>query len=403
MGIGDRFKRKPGKPRRIAGAARFKPPQVIRPHPAEEPVAPPPVRRSDIFSGAVAKVATWSWRLLLIAAALVAVAYVIGKLWVVILPALMGLLLATVLWPPTRVLRRYLPAAMAALLVLVAGIGALFGLGAILVPQVAGQWEELGDAVVGGLNDLRDMVSRPPFNLGQEQVNNLIDQAIGQLQSNAQSIAGGVLTGVVTAGSLLFNTILALVLCFFYLKDGPRFVPWLSGWVGSRAAPHISALSYRSWDTLSGFIKAQALVGFVDAVAIGIGLAILGVPLALPLAVLIFFGAFVPIIGAVVTGALAALVALVTNGLATALIVVGLVLVVQQLEGNVLQPILVGRTLDLHAALVILAVGAGSSLAGIVGAFLAVPIFAVVTAMVRYGREQLDRPAETPAAPSGAT
>jgi putative heme transporter len=120
------------------------------------------------------------------------------------------------------------------------------------------------------------------------------------------------------------------------------------------------------------------------------------VPLALPLAVLIFFGAFVPIIGAVVTGALAALVALVTNGLATALIVVVLVLVVQQLEGNVLQPILVGRTLDLHAALVILAVGAGGSLAGIVGAFLAVPVFAVATAMVRYGREQLDRPAEPP-------
>ena len=404
MGIGDRFKRRPGGPRRTSDAPRRKPVQRIRPHlphPTEEPPPPPPpVRRSDIFTDAVAKLATWSWRFLLIVAALVVVAFAVGRLWVVILPAMLGLLLATVLWPPARVLRRYLPASLAALLVLLGGVGVLFGLGAILVPQVAGQWEELGNAVVGGLNNLRDMVSRPPFNLGQEQVNNLIDQAIGELRSNAQSIAGGVLSGVLTAGNFLFNTLLALVLCFFFLKDGPKFVPWASGWVGSRAAPHVAALSHRSWDTVSGFIRAQALVGFVDAVAIGIGLALLGVPLALPLAVLIFFGAFVPIIGAVVTGALAALVALVTNGPVTALIVVGLVLVVQQLEGNVLQPILVGRTLDLHAALVILAVGAGGSLAGITGAFLAVPVFAVATAMVRYGREQLDRPVDAPPEPS---
>jgi predicted PurR-regulated permease PerM len=154
--------------------------------------------------------------------------------------------------------------------------------------------------------------------------------------------------------------------------------------------------------TLSGFIKAQAAVGLVDAVFIGIGLALLGVPLALPLAVLVFFGAFIPIIGAVVSGALAALVALVTTGPTSALIVVVLVLVVQQLEGNVLQPILVGRTLDLHPAAVILAVTAGGSLRGITGAFLAVPFLSVAAVTIRYARQQLAELEPGPGSPPAA-
>src|SRR5690606_24850569 len=215
-------------------------------------------------------------------------------------------------------------------------------------------------------------------------------------QGNASSIAGGVLTGVTTATSFLVTGILALVLCFFFLKDGPKFIPWASGLVGHRAAPHVAEVSSRLWITLSGFIKAQAAVGLVDAVAIGIGLLVLDVPFALPLAVLIFFGAFIPIIGAFLTGAIAALVALVTDGPTNALIVVVLILVVQQIEGNVLQPVLVGRTLDLHAALVILAVTAGGGLAGIVGMFLAVPLLAVTVTLVRYAREQLEEQTRRP-------
>jgi hypothetical protein len=161
---------------------------------------------------------------------------------------------------------------------------------------------------------VQEYVTGPPLNLGEEQVGRTVENAIDELQSNAQNIATRVLSGAAAAGSLLVTALLALVLCFFYLKDGPKFLPWLSGLVGPRAAPHVSALSQRSWVTLSGFIKAQAAVGLVDAVFIGVGLAVLGVPLALPLAVLVFFGAFIPIIGAVFTGILAALVALVTQG-----------------------------------------------------------------------------------------
>ena len=152
----------------------------------------------------------------------------------------------------------------------------------------------------------------------------------------------------------------------------------------------MAALSYKSWDTLSEFIRQQALVGFIDAFFIGLGLWILGVPLVIPLAVLTFFGGFIPIIGAFVAGAFAVLVALVSNGFTTALIVLGIVLLVQQIEGNVLQPIIQGRGFNLHAGVVILAVTAGSSLAGIIGAFLSVPIAALIAVIYRYVRDELD-------------
>ncbi|MEO6500394.1 MAG: AI-2E family transporter [Jatrophihabitantaceae bacterium] len=342
--------------------------------------------------------ATWSLRLLLTAAAVVVVAWVLGKLWDAVLPVVLALLLASVLWPVTRLLRKFLPPAVAALLTLMGALGVLAGLGAILVPQVSDEWSELSDAVAAGLQDLEDYVAGPPFNIDAAALSDYVDKAVERLQSNSGSIVGNVLTGVTTVGHLLVHGVLALVLCFFFLKDGPKFVGWLTRWVGPTAGRHLGELSLRSWGNLSGFIRAQAAVGLVDAVAIGIGLAILGVPFALPLAVLVFFGGFIPIIGAFVTGALAALVALVTNGLTSALIVIVLVLVVQQVEGHILQPVLVGRALDLQAPVVILSVTTGGALAGVTGAFLAVPLVAVVVTMARYAREQFLARAEPPTA-----
>ena len=360
-------------------------------------------RREALVGHAFARLATISLRFLLVAAAAVVLGYLTAELWVVVLPVLLGLLLATVFWPPVRYLRgRGAPPALSALAVLLAGVLLLSALVAVLAPQVTGQAEEIADQVVAGLEDVQELITGPPLNLGREAIGGAVDNVIGELQANAQNIAGRVLSGAVAAGSLLLTALLAIVLCFFFLKDGPKFLPWLGGLVGPRAAPHVSAVSQRAWTTLSGFIRAQAAVGFVDAVAIGIGLVILGVPLALPLSVLIFFGAFIPIIGAVVTGALAALIALVTNGVTSALIVIGLVLLVQQLEGNVLQPILVGRTLDLHPAVVILAVTAGGTLAGITGAFLAVPVVSVIAVAIRYGRQHLAQVAPEPGSPPTA-
>ncbi len=360
-------------------------------------------RREVAVGSAFRTTATASARFLLIVLGVVVLGYLAGELWVVLLPVLLALLLATVLWPAVRFLRgKGIPDALAAIGVLLLALLILFGILGGLAPQVTGQAQEIADQVTAGLDELQQGLTGPPFNLGEEKIGATVENVIGDLQANAQNIAKRVLSGAAAAGSLLLTGLLALVLCFFYLKDGPKFLPWIGGLVGPRAAPHVSAVAQRSWVTLSGFIKAQAAVGLVDAVFIGVGLAVLGVPLALPLAVLVFFGAFIPIIGAVVTGALAALVALVTVGPTKALIVVVIVLVVQQLEGNVLQPILVGRTLDLHPAAVILAVTAGGSLSGIVGAFLAVPALSVAAVAIRYARQQLAELEPGPDSPPAA-
>jgi predicted PurR-regulated permease PerM len=303
----------------------------------------------------------------------------------------LGLLIATVLWPATRFLRRHRwPPALAAATVLLAAVALFVGVIAAIAPSVANQVTQLSDAATGALQDVQQWVQGPPFNLGKDQIGNAVDSVINSIQANAQNIAGYALTGAGVVGSSLLNLVLALVLVFFFLKDGPRWVPWLSAQTGPRAARHVAALSYKSWATLSEFIRQQALVGFIDAFFIGIGLWAFGVPLVIPLAVLTFFGGFVPIIGAFVAGAFAVLIALVSNGLTTALIILAIVFLVQQIEGNILQPIIQGRGFNLHAAVVILAVTAGSSLAGIIGAFLSVPVAALVAVMYRYVRDELD-------------
>jgi predicted PurR-regulated permease PerM len=315
----------------------------------------------------------------------------------------LGLLLTTVLWPAVRYLRAHRwPPALAAAVVLLTFLALLVTLGVLVVPPVVGQVGALTSQATAGLEQVGRWLTGPPLNLGEEQIGDAIDGVVKALQANAQNIAGYVVTGATSVGSGILNAVLALVLCFFFLKDGPRWMPWLAAQTGPRAGFHIAQLSERSWRTLSDFIRQQALVGFIDAFFIGLGLWILGVPLVLPLSVLTFFAAFIPIIGAVVAGAFAVLIALVDDGLTTALIVLGIVLVVQQLEGNVLQPFIQGRGLSLHPAVVILAVTAGSSLAGITGAFLAVPVAALIAVVYRYARDQLDgrgsdaEPAPTP-------
>jgi predicted PurR-regulated permease PerM len=353
---------------------------------------PTPIHgRGPRLQAGVRTLAVFSAQLLLIAAALVVVGWVLGKFWVVLLPVVLGLLIATVLWPATRFLRDHAwPPALAAVTVLLAFLAALAGIVVAIAPQVATQVGQLADQATLALEDIQEWLQGPPLNLQQEQIGTAVDQVINSIQGNAQNIASYALTGASAVGNGLINLVLALVLVFFFLKDGPRWVPWLAAQTGHKAAPHVAALSYKTWSTLSEFIKQQALVGFIDAFFIGLGLWILDVPLVLPLALITFFAAFIPIIGAFVAGAFAVLIALVDEGLTVALIVLLIVLVVQQIEGNVLQPIIQGRGFNLHAAVVILAVTAGSSLAGIIGAFLAVPLTALIAVVYRYVRDELD-------------
>jgi predicted PurR-regulated permease PerM len=382
--------------------------------PPAAPVTPEVSRQPDrgaVIGGGLTWLATWSWRIILIACGAILLGLIVGALWSIVLPVLLGVILATVLRPPVRWLVRHrFPPAAAAGLVLVGALLVIGGIITLLAPQVAGQSDEIASGVTGGLAQIQQWVSGPPFNLGQGQIGAMIDSVTRQLQSSASTIAGSVLTGVSAFASGLLNLVLAVVLAFFFVKDGPRFLPWLTGVTGARAGRHVAGVLQRAWRTLGGFIRTQALVALVDGVFIGIGLVILGVPLALPLAVLTFFGGFVPIVGALVAGALSVLIALVTKGVTTALIVLAIIILVQQIEGNVLQPILQSRSLNLHGAVVLLAVTAGGAIWGIAGAFLAVPVAAVAAEVLRYIGEEIDRrsgargapPSAAPEGPSGS-
>ncbi len=356
----------------------------------DEPEVPtdPPTREAVIGSG-VAWLARWSLRWVFIAAGALLAGWVVEQMWSILLPILLALILTTVLQPPARFLERRLrlPAVLSALVVLLTSLGLIAAVITWIAPSAGVQMVELAERASDGLAQIERWVENSRFDITQEQVETLVAAAQDRLQSSASSIASGVLVGVGAVTTALINVILTLVLTFFFLKDGHRFLPWLRGLSGLRVGGHLAEVGSRAWSTLSGFVRTQALVGLIDAVLIGLGLVVLGVPLAVPLAVLTFVAAFAPIVGAVTVGALAVLVALVGNGWVTALIVLAIVLAVQQLEGNLFLPYLQGKSLDLHAGVVLLTVVLGSTLFGVAGAFLGVPAVAVLAVVLRYLNE----------------
>lgn len=333
----------------------------------------------------------WALRLAIGLVALWLLGQILGFVWVGILPVLLALIVSTVVWPPVKYMKKVgIPAALASLLSIILGLGIIAGIIALITPSIVSQAPQLVDSASIGIRRLQDWIQGPPLNINDDQINDGINQAVGFLQERGEDIAGGVFAGVSTLGSVVVTLLLVLVLTFFFVKDGPRFLPWLRGVTGRRAGRHLTEVLTRAWVTLGGFIRTQAIVSFVDAFFIGIGLVILGVPLAWALAVLTFLGGFIPIVGAFTAGALAVLVAFVSNGLTTAIIVLVLVIAVQQLEGNVLQPVLQSRSMNLHPVVILLAVAGGGTLFGILGAFLAVPVAAVVAVIIRYVSEQID-------------
>jgi predicted PurR-regulated permease PerM len=328
----------------------------------------------------------------------------LGGAWSVIWPVVIALLLTTLTWPPVRFLRRHkwppaLAAGLVTLLFLVVAIGTMIG----IVAPVAAKGPELASQVNAGIKELQSWAAGPPLNISNEDITGYLDTATEKLQASVGSIATATLSGVSSVFNGLLNAILALFLMFFFLKDGPRFLPWLGRQLPGRLSSDIPSVATRCWNVLGSFVRSQALVGLLDAVLIGIGLAVLGVDLALPLAVLTFVTAFIPIVGALFAGFVAVVITFVTDGWTDALIVLAIIVVVQQLEGNVFQPMVQSRGLGLHAGVVLLAVTLGSSLYGIVGALLAVPVAAMVAVLWIYLREQLTEsppPAAAPDPPS---
>jgi predicted PurR-regulated permease PerM len=341
--------------------------------------------RAEVLGTSARWAAGWSLRFLVTAAALWVLGYVLSGLWTGILPIILAIIVCTVLWPVVHRLRTWrIPNALAVLLTIVLFFAAFGGIIAAIAPSVSKQIPDLVNSGSQGIVQIQEWVAGPPLNLQSDQIDNMIAQATNWVQDQTDQITQTAITGVSAVTSAAITLFVMLVLVFFFLKDGEKFLPMVRRITGRRVGWHLTEVLTRCWNTLGGFIRTQAIVSFIDAFFIGLGLVIMNVPLWGPLAIITFFGGFIPIVGAFTAGALAVLVALVANGFTTALIVLGIVLLVQQLEGNVLQPVLQSKAMKMHAVVVLLSVTVGGGLFGIIGAFLAVPVAAMITEVFRY-------------------
>lgn len=312
-----------------------------------------------------------------------AVAYlgflIFGRVRSVALPIITAMLIGSVLQPlATRLRRSGVPRSLAAVIVFVGSILLLTLMGSFVVRQVVDQAPEIELRANEAIDELQDRLIEPPFNVDPERMDNFDDQLGDWINNsgivNADSAAsiGGFATSVFSG---LF---IALTVLFFICKDGDRFPAYLAVLVGDGRANRLNRVGAEIWETTASYLRGVGLTGLVDGILIGVALAILDVPLYVPLALLTFLGAFIPVVGATLAGALAAGIALATNGPGTALVVVVVVLGVQQLEGNFLAPLLLGRAVSLHPVTILLSLAIGATVAGIWGALLAVPAAAAI-------------------------
>ena len=330
----------------------------------------------DLFTDRLGVLGVRSGQLILVLVLATAAVFALVQLKLVVIPLLIALILAAAFSPVIRLLRKRVSAILATWITLLASVIVFGGLITLIVFAVRGQWEELADSATDGIDQLYQYAVDGPLGLDEGQLNDFRQSILDFLTSS--QFGTGALAGVSVAGEIIASLVLTIVILFFFLKDGDRiwafFLRPFSGHVLARG----QRIGRTTVTTLGGYVRGTATVALVDAVAIGVGLAVIGVPLALPLAVIVFLSAFIPLIGATVAGILAALVALVALGPVAALIVIIIVVAVNQLEGNFLQPVLMGRSLKLHAFVILIALTIGTVLGGILGAVLAVPITAVV-------------------------
>ncbi|WIM69004.1 AI-2E family transporter [Corynebacterium breve] len=346
---------------------------------------PDQVDRSIVLNGWIKSLAMFALRLLIIAVFAYALWYVVKTLWAGILPVILAIIICTVLAPPTTWMRKIgIPSGLAALVSILIFFATVAFLVFLIAPDIASQSQFLYLQAFEGIQRLQLWAQGPPLNVDGSDLQQVIDEIAAWLQEQAGTIAGGIFSGIGTATSIVVTLGVVLVLTFFFLKDGYKFLPWLRSATGRRVGLHATELLTRAWNTLGGFIRAQAVVSLVDALFIGVGIAIVGVPMAFTLAVITFIAGFIPIVGAVVAGALAVLVALVSLGFTEAVIVLVIVLAVQQIEGNVLSPMLQSKAMNLHPVIVLVSVTIGGGMFGLIGSFLAVPVAAMIAVVFRY-------------------
>ncbi len=341
---------------------------------------PPSGRGRPGVHPVIDRAAAYSWRILVIAALGVAVLWLIGQTRVAVFPVIVALFLTRALHPVAVRLRRHgWRPGLAAVTTLLGFLAVLALAGVVIVPTIAGQFSDLGPTVNEAIDHVEDwLVDDSPFDVSREDVQRLRDQAGERLTQLVSSSGGAVISGATLLVEILTGLVLALLLTFFMLKDGDRFVAWVEGWTPDRHRTVVARSGARAWDTLGGYLRGAALLGVVEGTIIGLTLFFTGAGLAIPIALLTFAAAFVPILGAITAGVVAVLVALVTASFGAAITVAIVALLVQQFDNDLLAPVIYGRSLQLHPVVILLSLVAGGALFGIPGTFLAVPVTAVV-------------------------
>jgi predicted PurR-regulated permease PerM len=332
----------------------------------------------------VRKAAAWSWRLLVIFAAVVAVLWVIKQLDLIVVPIALATMVAALLLPAVDFLDRLgTPRGLAVALMLLSGFAVVGGILTFVVSQFVEGVPALAEQVGQSIEGLGNWLSSGPLHVGGDQIKQARETALEALRDNQERVTSGALATAGTLTEIVTGALLVLFTLIFLLHGGRNIFGFVTKVFPENVQPRVRDAGRAGFRSLIGYVRATFLVALVDAVGIGTGLAIMGIPLALPLASLVFMGAFIPLVGAVVAGFLAVIVALIAKGLIYALITLGLIIAVQQLEGHVLQPLVMGRAVSIHPLAVVLAIAAGGITAGIVGALLAVPAVAFLNSAAR--------------------
>lgn len=336
--------------------------------------------------------AEWSWRLIVIAVAAAGLLWLAARVSVVSIAVVVAILLTALLAPLAKGFRELgLPSLLAAGSALLVGLVAVVGLFALAGQRMVASLADLQEQALDGMTQVQTWLTDGPLGIDEHQLAVYVEQVREQVSSNSGVLVSGALTATTTLGHVVTGFFLALFATLFFLGDGQRIWGWFLTLMPQGSRERADGAGRRAWVTLTAYIRATILVATVDALGIGLGaLLLLGPSLALPITVLVFLTAFMPIIGAIVSGAVAVLVALVTQGPVVALVMLVVVIAVQQLENHVLQPFMLGRAVSVHPLGVALAVATGIFVAGVVGALFAVPVVAVLNTVGRYlsGRDE---------------
>jgi predicted PurR-regulated permease PerM len=390
--------------------------QVVPEESDTEDFRPPPVEPEQVHDSTNSRddaevphslriAAAWSWRLIVVGVVGWALLHFVAIVSIVVVPLAIALLLSALLAPAVGwLLRARLPRSLATFLVLICGLAAVAGTLTLVINQFVDGIPELTTNASQGIRQIQEWARTGPLHLSDAQVNQAIDNAQQWINSNTASLTSTGLSTAATLFEVVTGMLLVLFSTFFFLRDGRKIWRFIVRLFPVQARWSLADAGDASWRTLGAYVRATVLVAFIDAVGIGIALVVMKIQFPLPLAALVFLGAFIPIVGASVSGAVAVLVALVDKGWVIALIVLGAVILVQQVEGHLLQPLIMGRAVAIHPLVVIIGIACGATMAGIIGALVAVPLIAVLnTGVRRLLRQRPEVPADAVVADGTAT